>query len=167
MLAGLELAVKEHGTEPSQSKNFIRRDNNKNMHLDLFNIDPDLPPLQTLRLADPFGPAPPLFRPPLDPLEIPARAPKLPSGDPAQLEVHRLQVRVDATHQGLAEVVKTVPQVVRVRPFVVVVDVLHVREVAVQGCVIAHPQHILGGGWHGQFWAAASWGWGRGCLVVG
>ena len=134
------------------------------MHHDLFSIDPDVPPLQMLRLPDPLGPAPPLFRPPLDPLEIPARAPKLPAGDPAQLEVHRLQVRVDATHQGLAEVIETVPQVVRVRPFVVVVDTLHVREVAIQGCIIAHPQHILKGGGGGGMARSV---FGRGELRLG
>ena len=90
-----------------------------------------------------LGPAPPLISPRLHSLEIFALAVEFPARNTPQLEIDGLQVRIRRADERLPQVIEAVPQVMRIRSFVVIREVLHIRQRPIQSGIVPHPKDIL------------------------
>ena len=75
-------------------------------------------------------------------IKIATRSLKLPPRHASELKIDRLKVGVCVTDERLTQVVEAVAQVMWIGSFVVVMNMLHVCDIAVQSCVIPHAKHV-------------------------
>lgn len=97
----------------------------------------------SLRALQIIRPAAPLIRPILNSFKISTLPVVLPTSNTTKFKIHRLQVRICSTYQRLPQVIEAMSQVVWIRPFVVVVLVLHLGQCTVQSCVVADTEDVL------------------------